>query len=215
MRLRPALLLLALAACTKSGGGSAGAFSDDFNRNELGPDWETHNPGAYQLVNGQLHFKNAHNNPLWLKRPLPRDVKVEFDCTSHDPAIDTKVELYGDGQRYESDADIARDAQFTASGYVFIFGGWHNRLSTIVKQFEHEWQYQRGVPMRQDYPGEVGRTYHWTITRRGGHFEWDLDGLPFLTRDDPAPLDGPGHDRFAFTGWEAEVSCDNLKITPL
>lgn len=217
--MRPALLLalpLALAGCKKSAPNAITApFEDDFNRAELGPNWESHNPGAYKIDNGQLHFKLAHNNPLWLKRSLPRDVRIDFDCAGLSPAVDTKVEVFGDGQRHESDEDIRRDAQYTASGYVFILGGWNDRLSTLVKQREHQWQQEPGVPTRTDFHPEPRRTYHWTILRKGGHIEWDLDGLPFLSLDDPNPLEGPGHDRFGFDGWEAEVVCDNLKIAPL
>lgn len=126
-----------------------------------------------------------------------------------------KVELFGDGERHESDAEVARDAQYTASGYVLIFGGWHNQLSALVRQAEHQWQSQPGVPTRRDFRGVPGRRYHWTIRREGQHLQWDIDGQPFLQLDDPEPLQGPGHDRFAFDGWESEVLCDNLKIEPL
>lgn len=213
MSVRPLLLLLAISGCTKTA--PSGSFQDDFNRSALGPDWQTENPGAYRLVDGQLEIRMAHNQPLWLTRPIPRDVRIDFDCTPREPAVDMKVEVFGDGRRHESAEDIARDAQYTASGYVFIFGGWHNQLSTLARQFEHQWQYQPGVPMRRDVRGVPNRRYHWTIIRDGHHLEWDLDGSLFLQLDDPNPLEGPGHDRFAFDGWESEVACDDLKIEPL
>jgi hypothetical protein len=194
---------------------AAGPFHDDFNRSGLGSDWSSNNPDAYRLVDGHLQIKMAHNQPLWLTRPIPRDVRVDFDCSPQEEAVDMKVELFGDGERHESAADVERDAQYTASGYVFIFGGWHNQLSTLVRQAEHEWQRTRGVPMRRDIRGIPGRWYHWTIRRQGQHLTWDIDGQPFLQRDDPDPLEGPGHDRFAFDGWESEVLCDNLQIVPL
>jgi hypothetical protein len=218
MRLRACLLvgwLLLAGGCTKRAAPPAGPFRDDFNRAVLGPDWSSNNPEAYRLVDGQLHIQLAHNQPLWLTRPIPRNVRIDFDCSPREPAVDMKVEVFGDGERHESAADIARDAQYTASGYVFIFGGWHNQLSTLVRQAEHEWQHERGVPMRRDVRGIPGRWYHWTIRRQDRHVAWDLDGQPFLQLDDPAPLAGPGHDRFAFDGWESEVVCDNLEIVPL
>jgi hypothetical protein len=33
--------------------------------------------------------------------------------------------------------------------------------------------------------------------------------------NDPEPLEGPGHDHFAFNDWEAELWFDNLHIQPL
>ncbi len=209
------VLGLLAAGCTRHPTPPAGPFQDDFDRAELGPNWHSHNPGAYRIIDGELDIKLAHNQPLWLARPIPRDVRIDFDCTPLDPAVDMKVEVFGDGERHESAADIARDAQYTASGYVFIFGGWHNQLSTLVRKLEHQWQYQRGVPTRRDVRGVPGRRYHWTIVRRGQHVEWDIDGQPFLQLTDPHPLAGPGHDRFGFDGWESEVRCDNLKIVAL
>ena len=189
-------------------------FSDNFDRKDLGPDWN--NTGApYRIEGGKLVYEMAHNHPLWLNRALPRDVRVELDCTALSPEGDVKVELFGDGEKFENDEDVRRDVQYTSSGYIFIFGGWKNQLSTLVRQQEHAWQYDKRVPRRSDVHVEPGRSYHWTISRKAGHLEWLIDNKPFLAADDPAPLEGPGHDRFAFEGWESGVACDNLKIIPL
>jgi hypothetical protein len=189
-------------------------FTERFDRAELGSDWL--NTGApYRVERGHLSFQSAHNHPLWLNRVLPREVRVEFDCTALSADADVKVELFGDGRSYESAEDVQRDAQYTATGYVFILGGWKNKVSTIVKQQEHAWQHDRTVPRSTDFRVELGRSYHWTITRAGARIEWKLDGKAFLAWDDPTPLEGPGHDHFAFTGWESPVACENLKIDPL
>lgn len=223
------MLVVGSAGCAKCGGGgdatgsTAGAdvpplgtgFTDTFDRATLGPDWETKDPGAYRIVDGELHVKRAHNRPLWLRRSLPHDVKIELSCTPLTPDIDAKIELFGDGQRAESDDDVARDAQYTASGYVLIFGGWRGQISTIVRQAEHQWQRERGVPTRRDFRATPGKKYRWVVTRKGGRIDWEIDGQPFLSLDDPSPLGGPGHDRFAFDGWEAEQACDDLTIQPL
>jgi len=219
----PMVAVPTIGTQTKSPAAAAAAigpkgFTDRFDRKELGPDW-FNSGGPYSLENGQLTFQMAHNHPLWLERVLPRDVRVEFDCTALSPDGDVKVELFGDGRAAESEEDVQRDLQYTATGYVFIFGGWRNHLSTLVKQREHAWQYDPSVPRRNDVRVEPGRRYHWTITRTttavGAHFDWQLDRQPFLAWDDAQPLDGPGHDRFAFEGWESKVACANLSIQPL
>ena len=38
---------------------------------------------------------------------------------------------------------------------------------------------------------------------------------PFLMLDDPSPLEGAGHEYFAFNNWETDTWFDNLTITPL
>ncbi|MCA9601997.1 MAG: hypothetical protein KC417_08235, partial [Myxococcales bacterium] len=130
----PSIALVALAlgiGCVKEPEpiGKAG-FHDDFNRASLGADW--HNTGGpYAIKDGALTISDARNHPLWLKRPLPRDVRIEFDVRSDSPDGDIKVEVFGDGRSY------AKTDSYTATSYVVIFGGWHNRLNVLARMNEH------------------------------------------------------------------------------
>ena len=45
-------------------------FSDDFERAELGPNWQTKHPG-WALKDGALNDTNAKNVGAWLTQPLP------------------------------------------------------------------------------------------------------------------------------------------------
>ena len=69
-------------------------------------------------------------------------------------------------------------------------------------------------PQRSDIRVEPNRSYHFTITRRGGALDWTIDGRPFLAWTDPEPLAGPGHEYLAVNDWEAELTFDNLTIRP-
>jgi hypothetical protein len=71
------------------------------------------------------------------------------------------------------------------------------------------------VVKRLDLRVAKGRRYHMTITRQGGSLRWEIDGQPALRLDDPAPLSGPGHDRFGFSSWANDSYFDNLVIEPL
>jgi hypothetical protein len=213
------LLGVAAAACapgctcqdlsTASGPAAApitAPFSDGFDRAALGPDWIATDPQAYRIEGGELIARAAYNHPLWLARPLPRDATIEFDCWSNDDAGDLKVEIWGDGRSYATD----RVGAYTSTSYNFIFGGWHNQISTLARMHEHGEDRQ----VRRDVRVVKGRHYHWTIRRKGAHVEWLIDNQPFLSFDDPAPLDGPDHRFFAINDWEAELHFDNLRITP-
>jgi len=98
-------------------------FADDFERATLGDAWWS-NGGHWRIVGGQLYSPGVGNNPLWLKARLPQDVRVEFDVRSEGPDGDIKWEMYGDGRNH-------------STGYVFLFGAWHNRESRICKLDEH------------------------------------------------------------------------------
>lgn len=204
MRIALLCTLSAALACTIERRPAGVATTDSFDRDALGDAWKN-TGGTYKIVNGELTISRAYNHPLWLTRPLPRDGVIELDAWSNDPAGDIKLEAWGDGKSY------ATTTSYTATSYVFIFGGWHNAISAIARMNEHG----NDRKARSDVRVVEGRKYHFRIERKGGHIDWQIDGQPFLTFDDPKPLDGPDHAYLAFNDWEAELHFDNLKITPL
>ena len=80
----------------------------------------------------------------------------------------------------------------------------------IARQDEHA----PNQPARSQPKVEVGRTYHFKLVFKGTTIEWLIDGQPFLSRDDPQPLRGKGHEYFAFANWESDLTFDNLTISP-
>ena len=198
------ILVLFVSACTIEKRPAGGPFADDFSGSALGEAWK--NTGAnYRLKDGELVIDNAHNHPLWLTKPLPRDAVIELDVWSNSDAGDIKLEAWGDGKSF------AQTVSYTATSYVFIFGGWSNTVSAICRMNEHGTDRKT----RTDVKVEKGRKYHFRIARKGGHIDWQIDGKPFLAFDDPKPLDGPDHAYFGFNNWEVELHFDNLKVTPL
>jgi len=207
---RSAAVVVALAGCVVAGCRAkdpaiAGPFRDDFERAELGPSWNATSP-QYHVAAGKLSVSAAYNHPAWLRRKLPRDVVIELDAVSRSPAGDLKLELYGDGESFDPDK-----GSYSSTGYVLIFGGWHNSLSVICRNNEHD---DGRKAQRADMRVEPGRTYHYTITRKGGALDWRIDGQPFLSWTDADPLAGAGHEYLAVDDWEADVSFDNLDIRP-
>ncbi len=201
-----ALLALGLVACTPQGDPAIPptGFTDDFEREDLGDHW--HNTGGrYQIQNGWLNIQGARNRPLWLRRRLPRDVRIEFDVRSDSPQGDIKVEVFGDG------SSRATTESYTATSYVVIFGGWNNSINAIARLDEHGDDRVVG-PRRRVEPGQ---TYRMRIERQGNRITAWVDDVELAHMDDPNPLEGRGHDHFAFNDWEANLSFDNLRITPL
>ena len=185
-----------------------GPFTDGFDRATLGEDWNPTGPDAVRMQNGALTVELVHNRPVWLNHPIPTNARIEFDAWTEDPQGDIKVEAWGDGRSFYA-GDLRY--QYTATGYVFILGGWRNSQSVIARQTEH-------TPDRAVRDGravEPGKRYRFTITRKGGEIGWSVDGQPFLTYRDPSPLEGPRHQYFGFSGWKTKVHFDNLKIEPL
>jgi hypothetical protein len=187
---------------------ASGPFADTFDRAELGDAWNVTGPSSAALEQGALTLQLVHNRPVWLRQAIPTDAAIEFDCWTDDPQGDIKVEAWGDGRSfYAGDPRL----QYTATGYVFIFGGWRNTASVIARQSEHA----PGRIERTDFPVQPGKRYHMRLARKGGQFDWFVDGKPFLQLIDPSPLTGPGNQYFGFSGWETKVHFDNLTIEPL
>jgi len=195
---------LLLAGCPKEQPLSA-PFSDDFSRVELGVNY-LNTGGPYRLDQGKLKVSGAYNHPLWLKKMLPRDAIIELKVSSDSPDGDIKVEAWGDGQSHAT-----TKGAYTATSYVFIFGGWGNRISALCRMDEHA----QNRKTRADKKVVRGRTYSWKIKRQGSKVEWFIDGEPFLSMDDPEPLAGEGHSYFGFNNWQSDVTYSELKITPL
>jgi hypothetical protein len=177
-------------------------FTDNFNRSHLGKMWRSEMSGLWRIEynskkgEGRLCVENARNNPLFLKGRLPRNVIVEFDAWALSDEGDVKIELFTDGR-------------YHATGYVLIHGGWHNKVSIIDRLDEHNKnrKRRRGGPAKK-------RRYHWKVVRHGKTVYWYLNGgkTPYMTYKDPQPLEGRGHEFFAFSNWHAYVCFDNLRI---
>ena len=152
-----------------------------------------------------LRVKGARNKPLWLRRALPRDVRVTFDVRSESPEGDIKIELFGDG------VSKAETTSYTATSYVVIFGGWNNSLNVLARMNEHGDDRAVGP----SYKVVQGKTYHMKIERRGATIRAWVDDHELAHMTDPKPLEGPGHDHFAFNNWQSELWFDNLRIEAL
>jgi hypothetical protein len=198
--------LLAVGSCTPQRDPAIGkaGYSDSFDRKQVGTDW--HNTGGpYEIRDGMLHVRGARNKPLWLRRTLPRDVRIEFDVRSDSPEGDIKIEVFGDG------VSKAEQASYTATSYVVIFGGWNNSLNVLARLDEHGSDRVVGPK----YPVESGRTYRMKIERRGKTIQAWADDHLLAKMEDPEPLEGRGHSHFAFNNWQSDLWFDNLRISPL
>jgi hypothetical protein len=202
------LLVPVLAACkVKDPPPITERWTDPFDHEAFGKDYYKTGPG-YEVTDGKLSAKGAHNHPLWLRKKLTRDIQIEFDCWSTEPRGDLKIELLGDGHSFDPDGGA-----YMATGYEVIFGGWYNTKSIIARLDEHGSE----VAARADTKVVPNQHYHWKIERRGKNVTWWIDDTtkPFLEYVDEHPLEGMGHEYFGFNNWETDTWFDNLVVTPL
>jgi len=187
--------LCLLSACKRQAKTTASLpFEDNFDRESLGPNWFP-SGGDWKLRDGYVYTTFSNNMPLFLNVDLPADVVVEVDIYSELRIVDSKIELMTDGRTHQS-------------GYVFIFGGWENKMSVIARLDEH------GADRKVKKPTGVKgmTTYRWRIEKKGSALKWFIDGELYMSYRDRKPLDGPGHNRLGFGNWHNQIRFDNLKI---
>lgn len=190
-------------------------FVDDFEREGMGSDWRPLS-NRWRVVEGQLCGRAARNRGVWLRRRLPRNVRIAFDARSDSEEGDLKVEVFGDGL-----SGATTDRYDDATGYVLIFGGWHNTLHVLARHDEHGddrllTHLRGGTQSLRTEPVKAHRAYRFRIERADGKtLRWFVDGELVHELEDATPLTGLGHDHFAFNNWNAPVCFDNLEVEPL
>lgn len=205
----------ALTGSAAAGDILSAPFRDNFDREELGPNWHA-TSDVWKIKDGALCARNARNRPVWLKRRLPRNARIEFDATSYSPDGDLKVEIWGDGKSYATSTSYTN-----ATSYIFIFGGWRNSLHVLARLDEHK-NDRLAISIDPDsddpraQPVSEGQTYRFKVEREDGRtVRWFVDDTELFSFSDPTPLAGPGHEHLGFNDWAVPVCFDNLTITPL
>jgi hypothetical protein len=190
-------------------------FVDHFDRATLGPDWAA-TAAAWRLEGGRLCGANAKNHPVWLRRKLPINARIEFDASSSSEEGDIKAEFWGDGR------SAAETVSYnTATSYLTIFGGWKNQFHVLARIDEHAPNRpERRIDSTNDdlraRRVEARRTYRFKVLRDDGRtVHWYVDDLEILSYPDPDPLAGAGHDHFGFNDWDVPLCFDNLAVSAL
>lgn len=190
-------------------------FEDNFERASLGPDWET-TGDFWKIEGGKLCGKGAHNHPVWLRRKLPVNARMEFDAVTYSDDGDLKAEIFGDGRSAASGTTYN-----DATGYLTIFGGWKNQFHVLARLNEHapdrpEIRIEPGSDDERARPVTSGQAYHFKVERPDGKTViWSIGNTVMFRFVDREPLTGPGHDHFGFNDWEVPVCFDNVSIAPI
>ena len=181
-------------------------FTDDFERAELGADWNA-TSDAYRIADGKLTVSNAHNHPAWLRAPAAPRRRRRGRRPVEEPR-----------GRHQARAVRRRRIVRSRQGALHLVGlrADLRRLEQLAVGHLPAGGARRRPQGRRAATPASSRTgrYHFTITRQGGALDWTIDGRPFLAWTDPEPLAGAGHEYLAVDDWEATLTFDNLQIRP-
>ena len=120
---------------------------------------------------------------LWCKRLMKKDVTLEF-------AAGIKMDRARGGRyEYASDinATICADGRDLVTGYSFMFGGWQNTSTRILRGATIVAESRNVIPNQQDIHR---RWFYIKIRKIGGRLEYYVDNQLLLEYEDPDPLQG-------------------------
>jgi hypothetical protein len=193
---QPAALLalacaLGLPRAWSDEGGWKLAWSDDFERAELGTNWFARS-GAARLANGRLFLSGAGATLLSEKAFAP-DVKLEFVAEANPdlPPCDLSATLCAN--------------QLFGWDYLFAFGGNNNQFNQLLGGT---------APVVDRKPSmliEPGRKYRLTAVKEGRRLGYFVDGRQILEAEDSDPVGGPGFDRVGLVTWNG-MFVDDVKV---
>ena len=119
---------------------------------------------------------------IWHKREFNGDLTLEF-CAAIKMDYTKSV-----GYAFASDlnATICADGAHTDSGYTFVFGGWGNTKTAIVRKSQTVAEVPKPI-----ISGNIHRRWwYFKIEKRGSKLNYWVDNKLILEFDDPKPLTG-------------------------
>jgi hypothetical protein len=192
-------------------GGSV-AFQDSFDREELGPYWKAETP-QWKLVQGEVLNRHADNKGLWLTKKLPQgDLRIEFDVRSD--KFNRKNAKGEETEVFEGDlkCEAFNMKPSHQTGYIFIFGGWGNRINRIARLEEHGDGEGAAVRDGPKYPVKAGHTYRMKVLRVGNTVAFYAGDKYLAHYTDSNPIKGR---YFGFNNWRSRLTFDNVAIYKL
>ncbi|MFH0880208.1 MAG: protein kinase [Lentisphaerota bacterium] len=171
-------------------------FSDD----EVLSRWEVVG-GRYEIRPGEFHLHGGEPQMLLLRRELPGDVRIEFDCVLDDTYLND-VACILNAIRLPS----ATDTFF--SGYQFKYGASNNSLDVLVRLGKNVWTWAES-------PLERGRHYHVAAERVGSRLTWVVNNVELMNYIDHNPLSGADRTLAGVTGWVTHTIFKRIRVFTL
>lgn len=166
------------------------AFTDDFKRAELGPDWKILK-GKWSVENGCLVSKG--DGTLISNRKFPGLQKVTFDAVvTPNPGVSDMSPF------------IQAGPKGFGTGYMLQFGGNYNKTSGIQRAGKIVRESQTVI--------EPGKTHAFVAEYDGGNVRLSVDGKLVAEYPDERPLIGEEHEQIGFYVYEGISKISNLKV---
>ncbi len=163
---------------------------------------------------------------VWCKVPLPADVRIEFDAHVIKSSLDVNNINFFFCYSDPSGRPLFDTRQERAAGEYKLYHNLNGYIFTFLKDAGHEAGLRADGSAKARFrmrrcPGfklmaqtfgyhcEAGRTYHVTVTKRGGELTYAVDGTVYLQQTDPQPLPGG---LLGLRTFRTDLWWDNIKV---
>ena len=175
-------------------------IDDDFRSPSTLDHWEPRGCEA-EIRDGELCMHGGELQMLLLKRDLPLDVRIEFECHQEGSYLNDMACLL-------SVVRSDNNWETSTSGYAFKYGAYTNTLNVLTRCDVR-------VFSEQASPLAPGRHYKVRAERVGHRLRWMVDGKEVCTATDPQPLTGSMRSCIGLLGWVADTRFSRIRVYTL
>ncbi|NOZ21699.1 MAG: DUF1961 family protein [Planctomycetes bacterium] len=210
-------------------------FHDDFSQGM--DNWWVEGGEKVWIEDNHLHMKadgpketrkdGGNVCTVWCKKQFPGDIVVEFDAHVIESRIDANninfFMCYSDPSgaplydTRESRADAGYKKYHNLTGHIFTFlndfkkeGGAYPDGTTKARFRMRRCPGFKLMTEAFGYHCRKGRTYHITITKKGGDITYAVDGKVYMKGHDDNPLTGG---LIGLRTYQTYLWWDNIKVT--
>ncbi|NCC49840.1 MAG: hypothetical protein EOM20_01360 [Spartobacteria bacterium] len=176
-------------------------LDEDFsNPQALLDNWEIIG-GQYEFKNGEFRLYGGEPQLLLLKRQLPGDIRIEFECRQ-DSVYLNDVGCFMSGILSENRKWVS------ASGYEFKYGGYDNSMNVLMRSDQTIWS-QMASPLKQN------ELYRVCAERVGPHMRFVVNNREVFDLTDADPLSGSDRTAIGILGWIASTWFKRIRVYSL
>ena len=175
-------------------------IDEDFSEPGALSRWEVLG-GHVEVGGGELRLYDGEPQVLILKRDVPGDVRIEFDCRIEGTMLNC-IACFMNAMRAENYREIPWN------GYEFEYGGYENSRNAVHRFNSQIW-------IQSDAPLAIGKIFHVLAERVGPHLRLVVNGREIVSLTDPDPLSGGDRVLVGFVGWNTDIRYTRIRVSTL
>jgi serine/threonine protein kinase len=165
-------------------------LEEDFSRPDAMKRWKVIG-GEWEILNGELRVRHGEPQLVLLRRDMPGDVCIEFECYQEDSYLN-------DVGCFLSAVLTDNEREIWSSGYEFKYGAYDNSLIVLMRSDQKLWQ-APATPLAR------GKVFKVRAERVGARLRFVVNDEEIFNIVDRDPLTGSDRVAVGLLGWRADT----------